>query len=82
MRQKSNSTPASSETLVRNIRRATRKHHAAEEKIRIVLDGIAARRDASNQRNSADLSGAQPSDERAIWTFGDNLIVPNGSGLL
>ena len=30
MRQKSNSTPASSETLVRNIRRATRKHHAAE----------------------------------------------------
>ena len=32
--------PASSETLVRNIRRATRKHHAAEEKIRIVLDGL------------------------------------------
>ena len=40
MRQKSNSTPASSETLVRNIRRATRKHHAAEEKICIVLDGL------------------------------------------
>jgi hypothetical protein len=40
MRQKSNSIPASSETLVRNIRRATRKHHAAEEKIRIVLDGL------------------------------------------
>ena len=37
MRQKSNSTAASSETLVRNIRR---KHHAAEEKIRIVLDGL------------------------------------------
>jgi transposase-like protein len=40
MRQKSNSTPASSETLVRNIRRATRRHHAAEEKIRIELDGL------------------------------------------
>src|SRR6202051_5224287 len=40
MRQKSNSTPAASETLVRNIRRATRKHHAAVEKIRIVLDGL------------------------------------------
>jgi hypothetical protein len=40
MRQKSNSTPASSETLVRNIRRATRKHHAVEEQIRIVLDGL------------------------------------------
>ena len=44
MRQKSNSTPASSETLVRNIRRATRKHHAAEEKIRTVLDGLRGRR--------------------------------------
>ena len=40
MRQKSNSTPASSETLVRNIRRVTRKHHAAEEKIRKVFDGL------------------------------------------
>jgi hypothetical protein len=40
MRQKSNSMPASSEALVRNIRRATRKHHAAEEKIRVVLDGL------------------------------------------
>ena len=40
MRHKSNATPASSETLVRNIRRGSRKHHAAEEKIRIVLDGL------------------------------------------
>ena len=31
MRQKSNSTPASSETLVRNIRRATRKHRGRRE---------------------------------------------------
>jgi transposase len=37
---KSNSTPMTSENLVRDIRRATRKHHAAEEKIRIVLDGL------------------------------------------
>jgi transposase len=40
MRQKSITTPVSSENLVRDIRRATRKHHAAEEKIRIVLDGL------------------------------------------
>jgi transposase len=40
MRLKSNSTPVTSENLVRDIRRATRKHHAAEEKIRIVLDGL------------------------------------------
>jgi len=29
-----------SERLVRDIRRVTRKHHSAEEKIRIVLDGL------------------------------------------
>ena len=39
MRQKSNSTPVTSEKLVRDIRRATRKHYLAEEKIRIILDG-------------------------------------------
>jgi len=38
MRQKSKSTPVSSEGVVRDIRRATRKHHAAEEKIRLVLE--------------------------------------------
>ena len=36
MRQKSKSTAASSATVVRNIRRATRKHRAAEEKIPIL----------------------------------------------
>ena len=55
MRQKSNSTPASSETLVRNIRRATRKHHAAEEKIRIVLDGLRHQRDLHSARMGAAL---------------------------
>ena len=40
MRQKSNSVPASSEELVRDIRRVTRKQYSAEEKIRIVLDGL------------------------------------------
>ena len=38
MRQKSE-TRATPEQLVKNIRRATRKHHSAEEKIRIVLEG-------------------------------------------
>src|SRR3974377_1565602 len=44
MRQKSNATAVTSEKLVRNIRRATRKHHTAEEKIRIVLDGLRGER--------------------------------------
>ena len=40
MRQKSRTTDLSSEEIVKNIRRATRRHHSAEEKIRIVLDGL------------------------------------------
>jgi transposase len=39
MRQKSE-TRATPEQIVKNIRRATRKHHLAEEKIRIVLEGL------------------------------------------
>ena len=33
-------TRATPEQIVTNIRRATRKHHSAEEKIRIVLEGL------------------------------------------
>jgi len=40
MRQKSETPTRSSEQLVKNIRRATRKQYSAEEKIRIVLDGL------------------------------------------
>ncbi len=40
MRQKSTSIPVSSEGLVRDICRATRKQYSAEEKIRIVLDSL------------------------------------------
>ena len=40
MRQKSETPNRSSEQLVKDIRRATRKQYSAEEKIRIVLDGL------------------------------------------
>jgi transposase len=40
MRRKSHSTDLSSEEMVRDIRRATRKQYSAEEKICIVLDGL------------------------------------------
>src|SRR5215467_7733709 len=40
MRQKSGTAKTPSDQVIREIRRATRKHHAAEEKIRIVLDGL------------------------------------------
>ena len=40
MRQKSGTRESSSERLVKNIRRVTRKQYFSEEKIRIVLDGL------------------------------------------
>src|SRR6266705_1957202 len=40
MRQASKRVPDSAEKTVRDIRRATRRHHSAEEKIRIVLEGL------------------------------------------
>jgi transposase len=40
MRQKSVTRAATPEQIVKDIRRATRKHHSAEEKIRVVLEGL------------------------------------------
>ena len=40
MRRKSHATDLSSEEVVKDIRRATRKRYSAEEKIRIVLDNL------------------------------------------
>lgn len=40
MIRKSHATDLSSEEIVKDIRRATRKQYSAEEKIRIVLDGL------------------------------------------
>jgi transposase len=40
MRQKPGTARSTTESLVKDIRRRTRKHHSAEEKIRIVLDGL------------------------------------------
>ena len=40
MRQKSGPQKPAAEQVIKDIRRATRKHHSAEDKIRIVLDGL------------------------------------------
>jgi transposase len=40
MRQKAGSQKAAAEQVIKDIRRATRKHYGAEEKIRIVLEGL------------------------------------------
>ena len=40
MRQKSGPRRSASEKVIKDIRRATRKHYSAENKIRIVLEGL------------------------------------------
>ena len=40
MRQKAGTQKPSAETVIKDIRRVTRKQYGAEEKIRIVLDGL------------------------------------------
>jgi transposase len=40
MRQKPGTRRSASEKIVKDIQRATRKQYSAEEKIRIVLDGL------------------------------------------
>ena len=40
MRQKSEPVKAPAEQIVKDIRRATRRHFSAEEKIRVVLEGL------------------------------------------
>ena len=40
MRTKSPSSKSPAERVLKDIRRATRKHYSAEDKIRIVLDGL------------------------------------------
>jgi transposase len=40
MRQRDKQAPQSAEEAVRDIRRATRRHFSAEEKIRIVVEGL------------------------------------------
>ncbi len=40
MRQKAGTPKPSAETVIKDIRRATRKQYGAEEKIRVVLEGL------------------------------------------
>jgi hypothetical protein len=50
MSQKFSAPPARvpAEKLARDIRRATRKHHSAEDKIRIVLEGLRGEKSIEN----------------------------------
>jgi transposase-like protein len=46
MKQRPTGRPSSSERIIRDIKRKTRKQYSAEEKIRIVLDGLRGGRSA------------------------------------
>jgi transposase len=53
MRQKSGRAKEFAEKVVKDIRRATRRHFSAEDKIRIVLEGL--RGDESGSKRRAGL---------------------------
>src|SRR5260370_40240725 len=77
MRQASKRVPDSAEKTVRDIRRATRRHHSAEEKIRIVLEGLRGedsiaelcRKEGTDLASSADLTKRQLSERQGSWRW-------------
>jgi hypothetical protein len=56
MKQKSGPDKAPAEQVVKDIRRQTRRQYSAEEKIRIVLEGLRGRRIPSNPRQDRALA--------------------------
>jgi len=56
MRQKSGRAKESAEKVVKDIRRATRRHFSAEDKIRIVLEGLRGDESGSKRRAGPLLS--------------------------
>jgi hypothetical protein len=71
MRQASKRIPESAEKTVRDIRRATRRHHSAEEKIRIVLEGLRGE-DSAPARN-IEISAKIP-----LRNFSVSANIPTG----
>jgi hypothetical protein len=77
MRQKPGTKQSHGEKVVKDIRRATRKQYSAEEKIRIVLDGL------KGEDSIAELchSACHPKglrfrlDERSVAVHSDNLYL-------
>ena len=67
MRQASKRVADSAEKTVRDIRRATRRHHSAEEKIRIVLEGLRGE-DSSNRASRSSSSTTTTVDTTRGWT--------------
>ena len=65
MKPRSSTPETPSERLVRDIRRATRKQYSAEEKIRIVLDGLRGDATIASECWPAEHCGIGPTSEVA-----------------
>jgi transposase len=72
MSQKSGPTKLSSKQIVKDIRRATRKQYSAEEKIRIVLNGL------RGEHSIAELCRREGIAESMYYTWSKEFL---GSGL-
>ena len=57
MKQRPTGRPSSSEKIIRDIKRKTRKQYGAEEKIRIVLDGLRGADSIAELCRESDWSG-------------------------
>jgi transposase len=68
MSQKSVALKSSSERIVKDIRRATRKQYSAEEKIRIVLDGL------RGEHSIAELCRREGIAERLYYTWSKEFL--------
>jgi transposase len=75
MRQKSGTGKAPAEQVIKDIRRATRKQDSAEEKIRIVLEGL------RGENRSRRFAGARGSSRACITTGRRSSLKPARSGL-
>jgi transposase len=78
MSQKSGTPKMSSERIVKDIRRATRKQYSAEEKIRIVLDGL------RGEHSIAELcrrEGIAETHKRKLIADGDLQVDGKGAAL-
>ena len=77
MRQASKRIPESAEKTVRDIRRATRRHHSAEEKIRIVLEGLRGEdRLLSCAARKGSIRTCTTVGRRSSWRHEVNILEP------
>src|SRR5207253_6227012 len=76
MRQASKRIPESAEKTVRDIRRATRRHHSAEEKIRIVLEGL------RGEDSIAELCRKEGINQNLYYRWSKEFLEAGDCGLL